>query len=76
MSGRIYDLGIEPICLKCGSDMFTSHEQNFNGPRCKNKKCDGGIMDAKYKPFTESPKTKVECVDGKFILTGFFTYFR
>lgn len=48
MSGRLYDLSGKANCKKCGSDMFLSRERNFNGPKCKNKKCDGGTLDAEY----------------------------
>jgi hypothetical protein len=48
MSGRIYDQGNYAYCKKCGSDMYTSAERNHWGPMCKNKMCDGGLMDAEY----------------------------
>ena len=50
MSGRIYDpVGTKYIyCSKCGSEMWTSIERNHWGPLCKNKLCDGSIMDAIY----------------------------
>lgn len=50
MSGNIYD----PIeskyayCTKCGSPMWTSSERNYWGPLCKNKLCDGSLMDVIY----------------------------
>lgn len=28
--------------------MLLSQERNFNGPKCKNKKCDGSLLDALY----------------------------
>jgi tRNA(Ile2) C34 agmatinyltransferase TiaS len=49
MSGRIYDLLGTPYCKKCGSQMLSSAERNFNGPRCKSKKCGGGLLDAEYR---------------------------
>lgn len=48
MSGCIYDTENYAFCEKCGSEMWTSAERNFYGPMCKNKFCDGGIMDAIY----------------------------
>lgn len=49
MSGRIYsDIHDYVYCEKCGSDMWSSRDRNFNGPKCKNKKCDGGLLDAVY----------------------------
>ncbi len=48
MSGRIYDLSNKAMCKKCGSDMLLSSERNFNGPKCKNKKCQGSLIDAEY----------------------------
>ena len=50
MSGRVYDTnaGKYAYCEKCGSDMWTSSERNSHGPMCKNKFCDGGLMDAIY----------------------------
>jgi len=82
MSGRIYDAGTNPVCGKCGSKMFSSAERNFNGARCKNKKCDGTTVDAIYKnnifidPEKQTP-TKVEYdKDGKLILKGIFTEFK
>jgi hypothetical protein len=48
MSGRIYDLGKYAYCKKCGSEMFTSNHRNHWGPLCKNKLCDGGLIDAFY----------------------------
>lgn len=81
MSGRIYDSGIDPVCGKCGSKMLSSAERNFNGPKCKNKKCDGSLMDAIYKNniFIDSEKqtpVKVEYdKDGKIILHGILQRF-
>lgn len=48
MSGRIYDLSNRATCKKCGSDMLLSSERNFWGPKCKNKGCDGGTLEAEY----------------------------
>jgi hypothetical protein len=48
MSGRIYDQSGKATCKKCGSNMLLSQERNFNGPKCKNKKCDGSLLDALY----------------------------
>jgi len=48
MSGRIYDFGDFARCTKCGSEMLSSGDRNFNGPKCKNPSCDGGILEAKY----------------------------
>lgn len=79
MSGRLYDNGIDPKCGKCGEDMFTSQERNFNGAKCKNKKCDGGVLDAIYKPFSEAKKSTKPSIEidenGKYILHGIFTTF-
>lgn len=52
MSGRIYDSGVDPVCKKCGSSMMTSRERNFNGAKCKNTKCDGGMLDAEYTEYS------------------------
>jgi len=74
MSGRQYDIGINPKCLKCGSKMWTSKERNFNGPKCKNTEhCDGGLLDATYEDFPKGKpfKTKVD-KDGNIILEGPF----
>ena len=57
MSGRIYDYSGKATCLKCGSDMFLSSERNFNGPMCKNKKCDGRMLDASYDESVSYPGT-------------------
>jgi len=51
MSGRIYDNGINPICDKCSSKMWTSADRNFNGPKCKRKNCDGYAI---YEPFNHN----------------------
>ena len=84
MSGRIYDIGSDPRCIKCGSVMWTSKERNFNGPRCSNLKCDGGTQDAKYansifEIYVDPEKVKPVEVEydknGKFILKGIFTTF-
>ena len=73
MSGRIYDNGINPICDKCGSKMWTSYDRNFNGAKCKRTRCDGNPI---YKPLG-STKTPTEKIDknGKYILEGVFTNF-
>lgn len=54
MSGRIYDLGSDPRCKKCGTSMWTSTECNFYGPKCKNPECNGGLLDAVYSPYEVS----------------------
>ncbi len=76
MSGRIYDIGSNPICGLCGSTMYTSHQRNFNGAKCKRKGCDG---DAIYTEWDFS-KNKQEIKtsydkDGKLILHGDFQSF-
>jgi len=48
VSGRIYDSEKYAYCKKCGSEMSISAERNHWGPMCKNKMCDGGLMDAIY----------------------------
>lgn len=74
MSGRIYDTGINPKCDKCGSDMYTSKETNFNGCRCKRKGCEGMPI---YQPFedVDTSNKSIEIIDGKIFLTGAFTRF-
>jgi hypothetical protein len=57
MSGRIYDLSGKATCKKCGRDMTLSSERNFNGPSCKSKKCDGGLLDAEYDTDASYPGT-------------------
>ena len=57
MSGRIYDLSGEATCKKCGRDMRLSSENNFNGPSCKSKKCDGSLLDAEYNENAANPGT-------------------
>ena len=48
MSGKYYDISGKATCKKCKSDMILSIDRNFNGPKCRNPKCDGGISDADY----------------------------
>jgi hypothetical protein len=57
MSGRIYDLSGKATCKKCGRDMRLSSENNFNGPSCKSKKCDGSLLDAEYDSEAAYPGT-------------------
>jgi hypothetical protein len=73
MSGRIYDSGINPICDRCGSKMWTSAEMNFNGAKCKRKNCNGTPIYSediftKYVEKEETSKGKFE--NGKYILDG------
>lgn len=60
MSGRFYDRSGKATCKKCGSDMVLSHDNNFNGAVCKNKKCDGNLLDAIYDPDVAYPGT-IQC---------------
>jgi hypothetical protein len=55
MSGRIYDQSGKATCKKCKGDMFLSSERNFNGPKCKNKKCNAGLLDAEYDEAVKTP---------------------
>jgi hypothetical protein len=68
MSGRIYDPfgsgGKIPFCSKCNSIMFTSQETNFNGIKCKNKKCNGDLLDSVY--FKSEEAHKVYLVRKRF----------
>lgn len=48
MIARIYDRPGNPYCTICGSEMTSSIERNFYGPFCKNKLCNGGLLDAIY----------------------------
>lgn len=48
MSGRIYDQSSKATCSLCGSDMWLSSERNFWGPKCKNHKCTGTLIEAVY----------------------------
>lgn len=57
MSGRIYDQSGKATCKKCGRDMRLSIENNFNGPSCKSKKCDGSLLDAEYDTEAAYPGT-------------------
>ena len=57
MSGRIYDLSGKATCKKCGREMRLSSERNFNGPKCKSKKCSGSLLDAEYYMDAEYPGT-------------------
>ena len=53
-----YDLSGKATCRKCKSDMILSIDRNFNGPKCSNSKCDGGIADAEYDrvaPYPDGP---------------------
>ncbi len=71
MSGRIYDIGLSAICSKCGSEMWTSFERNYNGPKCKNKKCDGGVLEAIYSKYEDLPAPKIRIdKEDKYILEG------
>lgn len=67
MSGRIYDLGINPICDICGSKMWTSAERIFNGAKCKRKKCNGDLI---YTELVEKKSSNVKFENGKYILEG------
>jgi hypothetical protein len=77
MSGRIYDNGTNPICNECGSTMYTSHQRNFNGAKCKRNGCKGI---ANYTPYGEIKQTEYKTKsrynkEGKLILEGIFTSF-
>lgn len=73
MSGRIYDIGINPICNLCGSTMYTSAQRNYNGPKCKRKGCDGTAI---YEDFPKYTPPSVDSSTGEFILTGVFDQFK
>lgn len=71
MSGRIYDPGVDPICDKCGSVMWTSAEMNFNGARCI-KGCNGNPIYSSYPMFDELKRKSriIENNEGEIVLEG------
>ena len=76
MSGRMYDRGINPICDKCGSKMWTSEQTNFYGARCKRRGCNGQAIYELYENIPINSQTdSVTIQDGKYIFHGIFTEF-